>query len=116
MRKWCRTFLLSLLLCSAMCAGAQAAEHDMLRVGLKYGNEAMDEARLQNYSPFGGYALGYYDSSCNFVQLAALPASDEKISVIRDQSYHIQLAETFYDYTLASARAAQCGGLSLIHI
>ena len=39
-----------------MCAGAQAAEHDMLRVGLKYGNEAMDEARLQNYSPFGGYA------------------------------------------------------------
>ncbi len=65
MRKWCRTFLLSLLLCSAMCAGAQAAEHDMLRVGLKYGNEAMDEARLQNYSPFGGYALGYYDGSCN---------------------------------------------------
>ena len=110
MRKWCRMFLLSLLLCSAMCAGAQAAEHDMLRVGLKYGNEAMDEARLQNYSPFGGYALGYYDSSCNFVQLAALPASDEKISVIRDQSYHIQLAETFYDYTFASARAAQCGG------
>ena len=110
MRKWCRTFLLSLLLCSAMCAGAQAAEHDMLRVGLKYGNEAMDEARLQNYSPFGGYALGYYDSSCNFVQLAALPASYEKISVIRDQSYHIQLAETFYDYALASARAAQYGG------
>ena len=110
MRKWCRTFLLSLLLCSAMCAGAQAAEHDMLRVGLKYGNEAMDEARLQNYSPFGGYALGYYDGSCNFVQLAALPASYEKISVIRDQSYHIQLAETFYDYALASARAAQYGG------
>ena len=110
MRKWCRTFLLSLLLCSAMCAGAQAAGHDMLRVGLKYGNEAMDEARLQNYSPFGGYALGYYDGSCNFVQLAALPASYEKISVIRDQSYHIQLAETFYDYALASARAAQYGG------
>ena len=110
MRKWCRTFLLSLLLCSAMCAGAQAAEHDMLRVGLKYGNEAMDEARLQNYSPFGGYALGYYDGSCNFAQLAALPASYEKISVIRDQSYHIQLAVTFYDYALASARAAQYGG------
>ena len=38
MKKWCRIFLLSLLLCIAMCAGAQAAEHDMLKVGLKYGS------------------------------------------------------------------------------
>lgn len=112
MKKWCRIFLLSLLLCIAMCAGAQAAEHDMLRVGLKYGNEAMDEARLQNYSPFGGYALGYYDSSCNFVQLAALPASYEKITVTQDKTYHVQLSETFYDYASASARAAQYGGFA----
>ena len=112
MKKWCRTFLLSLLLCIAMCAGAQAAEHDMLRVGLKYGNEAMSEANLQNYSPFGGYALGYFDGSCNFVQLAALSAGCEKITVTEDRSYHVQLAETFYDYAAASLRASQYGGFA----
>ena len=58
MKKRCRSFLLLLLLCGALCVGAQAAEHDMLKVGLKYGSTAMDEANLQNYSPFGGYALG----------------------------------------------------------
>ena len=112
MKKWCRTALLSLLLCGAMCAGAQAAEHDMLKVGLKYGDTAMSEANLQNYSPFGGYALGYYDSSRSFVQLAALPASYEKITVTQDKTYHVQLAETFYDYASAAARAVQYGGFA----
>ena len=112
MKKWCRTFLLSLLLCGAMCAGAQAAEHDMLKVGLKYGESAMSEANLQNYSPFGGYALGYYDSSRSFVQLAALPSSYEKITVTQDKTYHVQLTETFYDYASAAARAAQYGGFA----
>ena len=112
MKKWCRTFLLSLLLCGALCAGAQAAEHDMLKVGLKYGDSAMSEANLQNYSPFGGYALGYYDSSRSFVQLAALPASYEKITVTQDTTYHVQLAGTFYDYASAAARAAQYGGFA----
>ncbi len=112
MKKWCRIFLLSLLLCIAMCAGAQAAEHDMLKVGLKYGSTAMDEANLQNYSPFGGYALGYYDSSRSFVQLTVLPASYEKITVTQDKTYHVQLSETFYDYASASARAAQYGGFA----
>ena len=58
MKKRCRSFLLLLLLCGALCVGAQAAEHDMLKVGLKYGSTAMDEANLQNYSPFGGYGSG----------------------------------------------------------
>ena len=112
MKKWRRMFLLSLLLCIALCVGAQAAEHDMLKVGLKYGDTAMSEANLQNYSPFGGYALGYYDASRSFVQLAALPPSYEKITVTQDKTYHVQLSETFYDYASASARAAQYGGFA----
>lgn len=112
MKKRCRSFLLLLLLCGALCVGAQAAEHDMLKVGLKYGSTAMDEANLQNYSPFGGYALGYYDSSRSFVQLAALPASYEKITVTQDKTYHVQLSESFYDYASAEARAAQYGGFA----
>ena len=112
MKKRCRSFLLLLLLCGALCVGAQAAEHDMLKVGLKYGSTAMDEANLQNYSPFGGYALGYYDSSRSFVQLAALPASYEKITVTQDKTYHVQLSESFYDCASAEARAAQYGGFA----
>ena len=112
MKKRCRSFLLLLLLCGALCVGAQAAEHDMLKVGLKYGSTAMDEANLQNYSPFGGYALGYYDSSRSFVQLTVLPASYEKITVTQDKTYHVQLSESFYDCASAEARAAQYGGFA----
>ena len=105
-----RLFLLALFLCCTLCVGAGAMEHDMLKVGLKYGQGAMSEANLQNYSAFGGYALGYYDAQRSFVQLAALPASYEKITVTTDKTYHPQLAETYYDYASASARAAQFYG------
>lgn len=57
--KWCRTFLLSCLLCLSLCTLARAADGETLRVGLKYGSDAMSAANLQNYSAFGGYALGY---------------------------------------------------------
>ena len=46
-------FLLSFFLCGALCTFAQATDGDMLRVGLKYGSEAMSAANLQNYSAFG---------------------------------------------------------------
>ncbi len=110
MRKPCRTLLLSALLCCALCVGASAIENNMLKVGLKYGAEAMSEANLQNYSAFGGYALGYYDAQRSFVQLAALPASYEKITMTPDRTYHPQLGETYPDYASAAARAAQFYG------
>ena len=112
MKKWCRTFLLSFLLCVSLCTLAQAADSEMLRVGLKYGSSAMSEANLQNYSPFGGYALGYFYSDGSFETLAALPQSYEKITVTQDKTYHAQLAETFYDYASASMRASQYGGFA----
>ena len=37
MKKWCRTFLLSCLLCLSLCTLAQATDGETLRVGLKYG-------------------------------------------------------------------------------
>ena len=82
----------------------------MLKVGLKYGSEAMSEANLQNYSAFGGYALGYYDTQRSFVQLAALPTNYEKITMTVDKTYHPQLNEVYYDYASATARAAQFYG------
>ena len=110
MRRPRTTLLFAALLCCALCAGAQAMENDMLRVGIKYGESAMTEANLQNYSDFDGYALGYYDASCGFTALAALPASCGKITVTTDTTYHVQLSGAFYDYDDASRAAAQYNG------
>ena len=105
MKNRCRMFLLSFFLCGALCTFAQATDGDMLRVGLKYGSEAMSAANLQNYSAFGGYALGYFDAGGDFEELGELPRSYEKITVTTDETYHAQLPDAFYDYDDA-ARAA----------
>ncbi len=110
MKRLCKRFALAVLLCCTLCVGASAAEDTMLKVGLKCGSEAMSEAKLQNYSAFGGYALGYYDAQRSFVQLAALPASCEKITMTADNTYHPQLGEAYSDYASAAARAAQFSG------
>ena len=110
MKKWCRTFLLSCLLCLSLCTLARAADGETLRVGLKYGSDAMSAANLQNYSAFGGYALGYFDADGSFEELGALPQSYEKITVTTDMTYHVQLSGTFYDYDDASRTAAQYSG------
>lgn len=47
-----------------------ATDGETLRVGLKYGSDAMSAANLQNYSAFGGYALGYFDADGSFEELA----------------------------------------------
>ena len=110
MKKWCRTFLLSCLLCLSLCTLAQATDGETLRVGLKYGSDAMSAANLQNYSAFGGYALGYFDADGSFEELGALPQLYEKITVTTDTTYHVQLSGTFYDYGDASRTAAQYSG------
>ena len=71
MKKWCRTFLLSCLLCLSLCTLAQATDGEMLRVGLKYGSDAMSAANLQNYSAFRGYAVGYCDAAGGGEELGA---------------------------------------------
>ena len=110
MKKWCRTFLLSCLLCLSLCTLAQATDGETLRVGLKYGSDAMSAANLQNYSAFGGYALGCFDADGSFEELGALPRLYEKITVTTDTTYHVQLSGTFYDYNDASRTAAQYSG------
>lgn len=112
MKRIFKTMLLAALLCCALGASAHAAEHDMLRVGIKYGDEAMSAANLQNYSAFGGYALGYYDAVGAFTQLAALPAAQEKITMTADTTYHVQLPQAFFDALSAQQAAAQYGGFA----
>ena len=50
MKRFWKTIILSMLLALTLCVGAQATENTMLKVGLKYGTNALFTARLQNYN------------------------------------------------------------------
>ena len=139
MKRPVQTALLSLLLFCTLCVGAQATEHTMLKVGLKYGDSALFTARLQNYNDTlsgSGYAFGYYDGERNFVELAL--TDEEKITVTVDSNayvsgnacyetrptnystilgaYHIELLTTFesYDEALAVAQSYPKGFVAYI--
>ena len=50
MRKTTKLLFLSLLLSCVCCVSARAIDNDMLKVGLRYGADAMFSANLQNYN------------------------------------------------------------------
>lgn len=110
MKNICKTAVLTLLLVCAFCVGAQAMENDMLKVGIKYGSDAMPAANLQNFSDFGGYAFGYYDSGRNFVELGCVGSEHEKITVTTDTTYAVEFDRTYSDFEQARAAADSCGG------
>lgn len=110
MRNVCKTMVLLVLLSCALCMGAQAMENDMLKVGIKYGGDAMSAANLQNYSDFGGYAFGYYDADRDFVELGRVGAEYEKITVMTETTYTVELDETYGNFSAASKSADAYGG------
>lgn len=110
MKRFCKTAVLTLLLSCVFCLSAQAMENDMLKVGIKYGNDALSAANLQNYSAFGGYAFGYYDSSRSFTELGRVGASYEKVTVTTDTTYAIELDAIYPDYDSARSAASAYGG------
>ena len=131
MRKLWTTVFLSLLLVCTLSTGARAMENDMLKVGLKYGSDAMYSANLQNYDNAGlGYRFGYYDAARAFTPLGAETA-ESKISVSIDENlfisgssyylsdasytqyigaYHLQLTRRFETFDEAAAVAANYDG------
>lgn len=110
MKKLCRTALLTLLFTLTLCVGAHAMENDTVKVGIKYGADAMASANLQNYSDFGGYAFGYYDGDRDFVELGYVGNEYEKITVTTETTYAVELDETFCDFDDARAAADVYGG------
>ena len=110
MKKLCRTALLTLLFTLTLCVGAQAIENSTLKVGLKFGADAMASANLQNYSDFGGYAFGYYDADRDFVELGYVGSEYEKITVTSETTYCVELDEVYADFDEALAAADACGG------
>lgn len=129
------TMIGSLLLVCLLSTGARAMEHDMLKVGLKYGSDAMYSANLQNYNDAAagrGYAFGYYDYERSFVPLG--PVTDEyKITVTVDGNFyasgsayyagaggvggwHLRLAEDFATCEEAAEAAARYDGAFVAYL
>lgn len=139
MKRFWKTIILSMLLALALCVGAQATENTMLKVGLKYGTNALFTARLQNYNDTlsgSGYEFGYYDADRSFVPLAA--TDEQRITVTVDSNayvsggvcyetrptnystilgaYHIELLTAFgsYEEALAVAQSYPKGFVAYI--
>ncbi len=104
------TVLLTMLITLTLCVSAHAMENDTLKVGIKYGADAMASANLQNYSDFGGYAFGYYDEDRDFVELGYVGSEYEKITVTTETTYAVELDETYDDFNDAQEAADGCGG------
>ena len=99
-----------MLITLTLCVGAHAMENDTIKVGIKYGADAMASANLQNYSDFGGYAFGYYDEDRDFVELGYVGSEYEKITVTTETTYAVELDETYDDFDDAYEAADDCGG------
>ena len=139
MKRFRNTIILSMLLALTLCVGAQATENTMLKVGLKYGSDALFTARLQNYNDTlsgSGYEFGYYDADRSFVPLAV--TDEQKITVTVDSNayvsggvcyetrptnystilgaYHIELLTAFgsYEEALAVAQSYPKGFVAYI--
>ena len=135
MRKLGKLAVLCVLFGSLLCVGAQALENDMLKVGVKYGGDAMFSANLQNYNDTVagyGYAMGYFSSDRVFVPVG-MATQEYKISITADGNfyasgnayypgtggvggYHLQLEETFGDYDTAAAAAARYDGAFVAYL
>ena len=133
MHRSIKTWLLCLLLCAVSCTGARALDNDMLKVGLRYGDEAMFSANLQNYNDAVagmGYAMGYFDSGRVFVPLGPV-TSEYKVTVTVDGTFyasgnacypgagdpgatvggwHLQLAQGYGTYEEAAFAASRYEG------
>ena len=135
MRKLSKLAVLCVLFGSLLCVSAQALENDMLKVGIKYGGDAMFSANLQNYNDTVagyGYAMGYFDSRRVFVPVG-MATQEYKISITVDGNfyssgnayypgtggvggYHLQLEETFGDYDTAAAAASRYDGAFVAYL
>ncbi len=111
MRKFFRIFFLCSLLTAIFTVSAYAAE-DTLKVGLRYGSDAMDTANLQNVTGYGwGYEVGYFDSARNFVALGEIDTNEISMTVSGGLGdYHVQLTDVFSTWTEAEAAAAAFDG------
>ncbi len=98
------TFLVCLICAFSLTAVAQAAE-DTLKVGLYYGNGALDSANLENETG-SGYSLGWFDENTrDFCSVGYL--TDTAITVTVNCGYHVQIEDEFATFEEAKFVADQ---------
>lgn len=88
MNKLRRTLLLTLiclLLCLPMTAGGAEDPAPYIRVGLYWGDRALEGANLLNYVG-SGYDLGYFDGNREFIPL--MHTEEKGISMLKDWSLY----------------------------
>lgn len=111
MRKYLALFLtlaLLLALIPAPRANALGDDEKVLRVGLSYGSNALDEAKLQNISGHGsGYLVGYMNENLDFVSFGYL--ADTVLSVVFGDTYHVLDPNPYPNYSSAADAASRYG-------
>ncbi|WP_241426684.1 SpoIID/LytB domain-containing protein [Dysosmobacter acutus] len=106
-RFWTAAALGALLACLT-CVSALGAVNDMLKVGLRYGSDALYSANLENYTGNGsGYSFGYFDEGRGFVSLGS--TSYTTISMTQDGNIYVASDGT-YSSTAPSGAFSVIGG------
>ena len=78
MKKFLVILLFLVTFASVGTVEASAVVNEIVKVGIKYGNDALFSANLEN-EVGGGYSFGYYDDERSFVTLGTTPKT--KISM-----------------------------------
>ena len=108
MRKYLAVLLaLAFLLCLMPTPQAKALGDDekIVRVGLYYGANALDEAKLQNISGHGsGYLVGYMNDEDEYISFGYLP--DVYLSVVFADTYHVLDPNPYPNYQAAAEAAS----------
>lgn len=107
MKKFWTTFVFVVTFFCLSTTSAFAIQKDTLKVGLRYGENAMASANLEN-AQGSGYDLGYFDSDRAFVSLGS--TEHTAISVVSAGTYHVQLEGEYGSFQEAAGVAAERGG------
>ena len=87
----------------------QALKDPIVKVGLYYGTEALASANLANEIG-SGYLFGYFDSERVFNGVGY--TSEEKITVMKDKTYHIDSGSEYPTYDAALSFANEFSSYS----
>ena len=74
MKKLLCTLSILVIFLALNTVSASAAVNGVVKVGLRYGSSAVTSANLEN-TQSGGYSVGYYDESRNFISLGSISAT-----------------------------------------
>ena len=102
MKKFLVILLFLVTFASVGTVEASAVVNEIVKVGIKYGNDALFSANLEN-EVGGGYSFGYYDDERSFVTLGTTPKT--KISMTAAGTIYLKSDKTYSDSSKGSVDA-----------